>query len=137
MAELSASKQIERSVDGVTQVSYEPSESSQPGDKLAYTIQYRNVGDAVANGAGIVGMIPEGTRFLKVLKMPEGTQLTYSIDAGKSFAAAPITVQMRNPDGSITARELGPEAYTHVRFKLSQALAPAQSGSVRYLVEVE
>ena len=69
--ELSASQQVERTVDGVVQTSYEASESTQPGDKLAYTITYTNVGDAPAQGAGITGVIPEGTRFLEVLDMPE------------------------------------------------------------------
>ena len=103
--ELSASQQVERTVDGVVQTSYEASESTQPGDKLAYTITYTNVGDAPAQGAGITGVIPEGTRFLEVLDMPEGTQLSYSVDAGKRFGQPPFTVQVKNTDGSTADRD--------------------------------
>lgn len=116
---------------------YVAAEQAERGKRYAYTIRYKNVGDVSAKGAGLVGAIPEGMRFLTAVDLPAETQVLFSIDFAESFKAPPIRIKIVNTDGSESDRELGPDAYTHVRFVLSQSIEPGESGLVRYLVELK
>lgn len=60
--------------------------------------------------------------------------MTYSINGGRTFAAAP-TVQVR-VNGKSESRPAPTEAYTHVRWTLTSPLAAGATAKVEYQVKV-
>jgi hypothetical protein len=61
--------------------------------------------------------------------------VVFSIDQGKTFIAQPI-VKVTLPDGTVTEKPAPAEAYTHVRWEISQELAPNAVVAAAYQVTV-
>jgi len=108
----------------------------RPGEILTWTIKAENAGDGAARGFAAVGRIPEGTSFVagSVVSSANVT-VTYSIDAGKTFAATP-EVEERQPDGSVKKSAAPVAMYTQVRYEWADPLAAGQSINATYKVRV-
>ena len=130
---------IERTtiVNNETVISYETTDETSPGDKLAYTIAYHNVGDEPASNASLTGAIPTQATFLKTLALPAETLVKFSVDGGESYHEPPVMVDVTTAAGKIEKREAKPESYTHIRFTLKTLIQPEVTGSVGYLVQIK
>jgi len=116
-----------------------PVESTSSGDILVYTINYVNNSEtATAPETAVVGIIPKGTQFVTGSESTgAGLELQYSISNGESFLPAPITIPVRQADGSFRQQPAPAAMFTHIRRVLKNPVQPQGSGKVLYKVKVQ
>jgi uncharacterized repeat protein (TIGR01451 family) len=138
---LVAEKQlVQKDADGKAKVSWQSLGDKavvQPGDIIRYTVNGKNNGKQAAKNLVITQPIPKRTLYVlnsASLITGEGT-ITYSVDNGKSYLANP-TVQVKLPDGKTVTKPVPAEQYTHIRWSISQTIAPQQVVSATYQVKV-
>jgi uncharacterized repeat protein (TIGR01451 family) len=140
--QLSAQKQvITKDAQGKPQTSWQsmnPAAASvQPGDVLRYTLTSKNQSNQPVKNLVLTQPVPKGTVFVlnSVTAAAQDTVVLYSIDQGKTFVPQP-TIQIRDANGQLVTRPAPAEAYTHVRWQIRQALAPAATLQNSYQVKV-
>lgn len=107
------------------------------GEILDWTIESVNDGDAAAQNYRVVGQIPAGTTFVAgSAKGDEAPVVEYSIDGGKTFAAAPL-VDEKQPDGSTKKVAAPATMFTQVRFDWAKSLPSNQKLAAAYRVRVK
>jgi uncharacterized repeat protein (TIGR01451 family) len=114
-----------------------PVDRTKPGDTLVYTITYANTGNGLLRDAVIVNPLPR-----EVVANPESaggkdTDISCSIDNGRSFHAPPIMVQTKRPDGTLKSSPATPDRYTHIRWLVKKPLQPGQTGTVSFKATVK
>ncbi|MBB5235912.1 DUF11 domain-containing protein [Deinococcus budaensis] len=125
-------KAAEKRTPGYTRV--------RPGDQLAQTVTARNVSTrTLANVAvrlpvprGMVYVAPDGAA-------PAGVRTEYSIDAGKTFAPAPLKRQITvTENGKAVTREVevNPNEYQAVRWTIG-ALPAGTEKTLGFRVQVK
>lgn len=116
-----------------------PVDSTSSGDILVYTINYANNSDIpTAPETAVVGNIPKGTQFVAGSETSgDGLELLYSINNGENFLPQPVTVPVRQADGTFLQQSAPAEMYTHVRWILKAPVPPQGSGKVLYKVKVK
>ncbi|MBW4578747.1 MAG: hypothetical protein KME42_04130 [Tildeniella nuda ZEHNDER 1965/U140] len=110
----------------------------QTGDVLRYRLMGKNEGDRPVKNLTLNQPIPKGTVFvLKSAKVASSqpTQITYSINGGRSFVEAP-TVQVALASGKVETRPAPAEAYTNIRWNLPNTLAAKAPVNAEYQVKV-
>lgn len=108
-----------------------------PGDSLRYTIQSENEGDLAAKKLVITQPIPQQMVYnLDSATSTANTDITYSIDAGKTFVAQPM-IEKTLEDGSVVEVPAPAELYTHVRWKFNGELSTEKDAAASYEVEVK
>jgi uncharacterized repeat protein (TIGR01451 family) len=131
---------ISKDAQGKETVSWESGNqlAAQPGDVLRYRLMGKNEGDRSIKNLTLTQPVPKGTVFvLKSAKAAsnQSAQITYSIDAGRSFVEAP-TVQVKLANGKVETRPAPAEAYTHIRWNLPDILAAKAPVNAEYQVKV-
>jgi uncharacterized repeat protein (TIGR01451 family) len=134
---------------GATVEKWQPLDSGNavvaPGDTLRYNVAGKNTGNDTAKKLVITQPIPQKTVYvLNSATVEQQAVITYSIDGGKSYVAKP-TVRVQLASGEIAVglgptegyRPAPPEAYTHVRWQVSQSLSPQQQLLAQYQVRVK
>jgi uncharacterized repeat protein (TIGR01451 family) len=112
-------------------------ENVKPGEILDWQIVSSNEGTGAARDYKTVGHIPAGTVLVAGSAAAEsGSNVTYSIDGGKSFSTQPV-IEERQPDGSVKKVAAPVSMYTEVRYEWSDALAPGGKLSASYKVRVK
>ena len=112
-------------------------EHVKPGEILDWQIVSLNEGAGVARDYKAVGHIPAGTVLVAGSAAGEsGSQVTYSIDGGKTFSTQPV-VEERQPDGTVKKVPAPVSMYTEVRYEWSDALAAGGKISASYKVRVK
>jgi len=119
--------------DGTVSESWVAADEIVPGDKVGYKISYNNIGDQAATGIVINNPVPENTIYVANSAQGTGSQITYSADAGKTFARTAELVVVK--DGK--SKKARAEDITHIRWTLPEAVAPKASGSVEFQVRVK
>ena len=137
--QLAADQQIvKKDQQGKTVLAWQPiggKTLAKPGDLFRFTVTGKNKGDRDAKNFTITQPVPTGMVYqLNSAAIAHGT-VTYSIDQGKTFVARPV-VKVMLPNGTAEERLAPPEAYTHVRWAMSQTLKPNASAIVAYQVKV-
>ncbi|MEM9805300.1 MAG: hypothetical protein AAF959_08460 [Cyanobacteria bacterium P01_D01_bin.56] len=107
----------------------------EPGDVLRYTVDGSNSGDVDAANLQITQPIPANTLY-SIGSATGSTEITYSIDNGKSFVVQPM-VEVPLPDGTVKLEPAPAEAYTHVQWSFGEALGSAENVKVSYEVTVQ
>ena len=112
-------------------------ENVKPGEILDWQIVSSNEGTGAARDYKAVGHIPTGTVLVAGSASAEsGSNVTYSIDGGKTFSTQPI-IEKRQPDGSVKKVPAPVSMYTEVRYEWSDALAPGGKLAASYKVRVK
>lgn len=123
---LSSEIKLERAIieNGRKRVVLEAPKVVVPGDRLHFTVSYRNGGTAEVRDFVLTNPLPAG-----VMLAPQGSEaLEVSVDAGKGWGKlATLTV----PDGQGGKRPAQASDVTHVRWALAP-LAPGASGTVTF-----
>ena len=136
--DMQVEKEISRKdPSGEAEVRRVPVEVAGAGDVLVYTLQIVNEGEVAAMRARVVDPIPEGTILIPDSAEGKGTHIAYSIDGGTHFASFPLTRQVMRSDGEVEEVPVPVEEYTHVRWTLTEPLAPGQARSAHFKVRVE
>jgi uncharacterized repeat protein (TIGR01451 family) len=122
-------EQTVTAADGSTSTVLTPAKSVLPGHEVVYTVTFQNIGQDAARDVVVTNPVPEHTRYQAGSAFGPGTDLLFSADGGRSFAAADA-LEVRGTDGSV--RTAGPEDYTHIRFVLKNSLTPGAVAFARY-----
>jgi uncharacterized repeat protein (TIGR01451 family) len=100
-----------------------------PGDRVVFTLKYRNGGTDEAKGFRATNPMPAPVQFVSAAE--EWAEV--SVDGGKIWGKlATMTVQSTAPDGTSVTRAAGPEDVTHVRWVFATPIAPGSEGSLSY-----
>jgi uncharacterized repeat protein (TIGR01451 family) len=114
-----------------------PADKVNPGDVIFYTINYVNSGDEEATNSFLDDPIPKGSVYIPGSAFGNNTEITFSIDGGKTFKnPSLLTYEIKAPNGKIEKRTASPELYTHVRWTVN--VVPAHGkGQVGFQVQTK
>lgn len=132
---LTSTVEVERSTpaaDGKPPItSYSPSDVVVPGDRLRFSLTFRNDGAEPATGVAIKNPIQDGLIFDGT---PDLAGFDVSTDQGASFAPlATLTVPVEGAD----RRAATNADVTNVRWVWSDAIAPGQTRTVTFFAKVK
>ena len=119
--------------DGTAIEQWQDADTITPGDKVGYRITYKNSGTEAASNIVINNPIPEKTEFVANSAKGLNSNITYSADGGDNFAVISELTVIENGQ----ARKARAEDITHIRWSLTQSIAPASEGSVEFQVRVQ
>jgi uncharacterized repeat protein (TIGR01451 family) len=106
-----------------------------PGDVLRYRLKGINHGEKALSNLVLTQPVPKGMVYQLNSASTGNAQVAYSIDGGKSYSAKPM-VSVKLPNGQTEMRPAPAEAYTNLRWQLSQSLATGNAVDVAYEVNV-
>lgn len=125
-------EKIVKKSDGTSSKERVPMKSALPGDEVYLLNRFKNISQKPTNNLVMTNPIPQNTQLVQAFGA--GSQITYSIDGGKSFDASE-KLRINGADGkSRSARE---EDYTHVRWVIAGNVNPGQVGEVGLRVRVK
>lgn len=105
-----------------------------PGTEVIYTITAKNTGNEPADNIVVTNPVPKETVYVDGSAFGAGTNITFSVDGGKSYAEAEkLTVK----DQAGKPRAATAKDYTHVRWTFQFNLQPGQEAPVWYRVRVK
>ncbi len=104
-----------------------------PGERVIYTITFTNVSDESAEKVVITNPIAEGLVYIDGSAFGPGTDITFSVDNGASFAAAgDLTVTEDGESRPAVAKD-----FTHIRWVMRNVLAAGAQGTARFAAILE
>ena len=106
-----------------------PAERVVSGDTVIYTLEVRNTAPTSVRRPVVTYAVPEHMTYMPESAVGPGTEVTYSIDAGRSFDA-PENLRIQDPGGQ--ARAATAADYTHIRWQLKNALKGNSVAFVRF-----
>lgn len=133
---IATAREITETRNGIKLVKLVPTQKASPGEVLHYTLTYVNNGNEPAVDAVIDNPIPKGTTFVANSATGQNSEITFSSDGGKTFAApVKLMYEVRLQSGKVEKRVATPGEYTHIRWTIKQIPAGI-SGSVGFKVLV-
>ena len=127
---------VTKTVDGKDVEERVPADKTKPGDVLYFKMTYTNSGDGDARDARIVDPVPNHTVYLLGSADGENTDITCSVDGGRTYQKPPIYVTEKLPDGKTVRRLADASSYTHIKWVLGP-VKPGQTGTVGFKAQVE
>ena len=103
-----------------------------PGDTVYYILTFDNKGNEEAKDVVLVDPIPESTMYINGTAFGPGSEITFSIDQGKTYKNPSLLSY--KVDGK--KRVASPEQYTHIRW-IVKSLKPGKSGHAGFQVRVK
>ena len=115
-----------------------------PGDLIRYQLVAENKGAEPLSSLVLTQPIPPQTVYvLDSAKGANSSTIIYSVDGGETFVANPTMVINRGSSNSQVGRERSlrripalPQAYTHIRWRIGEALQPGTAVTVEFQVQV-
>lgn len=111
-------------------------EKSSPGETLIFTLAYKNAGDEKAVDVKLDNPLPNGTRYVANSAAGTNTQISYSVDGGKTFAKPEQLVVEKTNAGKKEKVRAQAVDYTTIRWVIAE-IAPGQSGQVSFRAQVQ
>jgi uncharacterized repeat protein (TIGR01451 family) len=111
-----------------------PADRVVSGDTVIYTLEVRNTAPASVRRPLVTYAIPAHMTYMPDSAVGPGTEVTYSIDAGRSFDA-PENLRIQEPGGQFRAATAAD--YTHIRWQLKNALKGNSVAFVRFRVRMK
>ena len=104
-----------------------------PGDRVVYTITFRNISEDVAENVVITNPIDDSLTYVEGSAFGPGTDIEFSVDGGQSFAARDtLTVE---EDGGTRPAEA--KDFTHIRWVMKQDLPVGAQGMARFSADLK
>ena len=131
---LTASQVVEREVtvrnaDGTQTVTREAADKVTPGDTVIYSLNYYNDEANPAENIVLIMPIPAEVKYMDGSADTDGTNTTYSVDGGKSFAGRD-DLRVAQADGD--KRAALAEDITHIRWIVGTTIAPETGGTLSF-----
>jgi len=105
-----------------------------PGDVVIFTTRYANKGKAPATGVVITNPVPEHMSYVDRSAEGKGTKIDFSVDGGKTYGI-PEKLQVNGKDGKVRPALAGD--YTHIRWTVTNPLAPGAEGQVTFRARIK
>ena len=99
-----------------------------PGDRVVYTITFRNISEDAAENVVITNPIADSLTYVDGSAFGPGTDIEFSADGGKTWGA-PGGLQVSDEGGTRAAEAAD---FTHVRWVVKNDLAAGAHGVVRF-----
>ena len=106
-----------------------PAERVVSGDTVIYTLEVRNTAPISVPRPVVTYPIPTHMTYTVDSAVGPGAEVTYSVDAGRSFDA-PENLRIQEPGGQVRAATAAD--YTHIRWQLKNALKGNSVAFVRF-----
>ncbi len=119
--------------DGSQETRLVAAESVVPGERVVYTIKFRNVGQEPAENVVITNPIAQTLTYVAGSAAGADLEVEFSVDGGQSFARAE---QLRVVDNGIE-RPATTIDYTHVRWVMQSELAVGSEGQAQFAAVLE
>ena len=100
-----------------------------PGDELLYTIYFKNVDRVAVDNIEITDPIPKATTYKDGSAFGSGTDITFSVDGGKTYAK-PDDLTVTNEKGE--TRRAQAADYTDIKWIFRPKLAPGKTGTASF-----
>ena len=119
--------------DGTTETRLVTADSVVPGERVVYTISFRNTGASPADNVVITNPIAETLTYVAGSAAGQDLEVGFSVDGGATFA----------PAGELKVVEDGIERpattldYTHVRWVMQSELAAGAQGHATFAAVLE
>lgn len=111
-------------------------EKSTPGETLIFTLSYKNTGDEKAVKVKLDNPLPGGTRYIADSASGANSEISFSADGGKTFAAADQLMVEKVMAGKKEKVRALPGDYTTIRWIISE-VQPGQGGQVSFRAQVQ
>lgn len=108
--------------DGSTETEYLPTETVEPGEELAYVVNFRNEGSQSENGVMMTVPVPDDMVYVENSVTAYDASVEFSVDGGATFAPRDGLVVA---DGD-TVRPASADEITHVRWTFTRVVAGEQ-----------
>ncbi len=99
-----------------------------PGERVVYTITFRNISDQSADNVVITNPIDSNLTYVEGSAFGPGTVIEFSVDGGKTWGA-PDALQVSEDGGT---RRAEAKDFTHVRWVVQNDVAAGALGVVRF-----
>jgi len=119
--------------DGTTETDLVTADTVLPGERVVYTITYKNVGAAPAENVIITNPIADTLTYVAGSAKGDGARIEFSIDGGQSFD----TAQSLRIDDNGVVRPATTKDYTHVRWVMQTTLAAGGEGQASFAADLE
>jgi uncharacterized repeat protein (TIGR01451 family) len=106
-----------------------PADRVVSGDTIFYTLEIRNTAEVSVPRPTVTYPVPEHTIYTPDSAIGPGAEVTYSVDAGRSFDT-PENLRIQEPGGQVRAATAAD--YTHIRWQLKNALKGNSVAFVRF-----
>lgn len=137
MINMTAQKEVVEVVNGKSIKKLVEAKSTNPGETLIFTLQYKNQGDEKATNVKVDNPIPKDTVFIVGSGIGKHSKMLFSIDGGKTYKQPSLlTYEETLPNGKKVRKHASPEQYTHVRWVINEIL-PGKEGKVGFQVRVK
>ncbi|GAA4219091.1 hypothetical protein GCM10022253_20650 [Sphingomonas endophytica] len=107
----------QRAADGTTRIALVPAQRVVPGDRVVFTLAYRNTGTQPLADLVFDNPVPRGVAYRA--PAPNSPAPELSVDGRRYGTLAQLGAA-------------GPDAVTHVRWRLARPLAPGASGTFAF-----
>jgi uncharacterized repeat protein (TIGR01451 family) len=104
------------------------------GDGVIYTLEVHNTGVTTVRKPVVTYPVPEHMIYIADSAVGPGTDVSYSIDNGRSFDA-PESLKISDPNGELRLAKAAD--YTHIRWQLNHALKANSVAFVRFRARVK
>lgn len=119
--------------DGSQETQLVNADSVVPGERVVYTISFRNVGDEPADNVVITNPIAETLTYVAGSAAGQDLEVEFSVDGGVHFApASELTVLDEATERPATTLD-----YTHVRWVMQSELAAGGEGQATFAAMLE
>jgi uncharacterized repeat protein (TIGR01451 family) len=106
-----------------------PADRVVPGDRLIYTLEVRNTAATTVPAPTVDTPVPAHMHYVADSAVGPGTQVSYSVDGGRSFDT-PENLKVAGPNGELRAADS--TDYTHIRWQFKNSLKANSVAFVRF-----
>jgi uncharacterized repeat protein (TIGR01451 family) len=135
--QMKAEKEITQVIGGKKIIKRIETKTANPGEKLIFTLSYKNKGNEKARNVNVDNPIPKDTVFIVGSGIGKNSKMLFSIDGGKTYKAPSLLkYQVTLSDGKKITKQASPDQYTHVRWTIDE-VAPGAEGVVGFQVKMK
>jgi uncharacterized repeat protein (TIGR01451 family) len=133
---VTSEKEVVEKQNGKNIVKRVPAKDVESGQVLIFTLKYSNSGNENAKNVVFDNPIPKETVYEIGSAKGVGSEITFSINDGKSYKKpSMLTYEIKGPDGKRIRKNASPEKYTNVRWVIP-SVPPGGGGELSYRVRV-
>ena len=111
-----------------------PADRVVSGDWVIYTLEVRNTAATTIRAPTVTYPVPEHMSYVAESAVGPATEISYSVDGGRSFDAAE-NLKVQDADGQL--RPAAAADYTHIRWQLKNSLKGNSVAFVRFRARVK